>query len=816
MKLVRARRLSAPAIITLALGIGLNTAVFSVVDGVLLRPLPYPQPDRLVWMAETGEVTNRFVSYANFKDWRASNQSFAAISTIRTWPVTQTDAGEPQGLTAQMVAADFFTVLGARPVTGRVFTAEDESAGALVTVVSEDFWRGSLGSDPGAVGKTIMLDGKPFQIVGIMPPGFQYQAPAPLWVLVGGRWAAANWTERDVRMAGYVIGRLAPGVTMAQARADMDRISDELIRQYPVANAGQHSVEMMSLAGSMTRDVRPALLILLCAVGLVLLIGCANVANLFLARLSGRQRELTLRAALGASRWRIIRQLFAESIPTSLAGGLAGLLLAWWSIRLLARLEGPSIPRLDGVGIDTRVLSFTLLISCLTAIAFGLAPAWVCSRVDLNQTLRASSTGARAGGRNWRAGLVVIEMALALTLLAGCGLMIRSLVRLLDSSPGFEPGGVLTMKIVIPSRRYSDRLKTYQLEHELLERVSALPGVENASISNNLPGLADGWQTDIFPEGHARLSPGEIINVDWSIVSEGYFATMRIPIIRGGTFTAGEVGTGSPVVVVDESLAREFWPEGEALGKHIMYDSPDKHEIIGIVKAVSVFGSEDRPRIKIYTPLGRSALTRMVLSIRMATQNSIDAPGLFHGVLGALNWLTAEGRATGGDARGIVDSVAREVRAVDNDLPVPDVVTMDEVLRRQSASRRFSAVLFTIFAVVALMLAAVGVSGVASYSVAQRTSEIGIRMALGADGHDVLKMILTEGLKQSLAGVLLGLAGGLALARAMKSLLYGVSSTDPATFVFGAIVLILVGLAACYIPARRATRMDALSCLRQE
>jgi putative ABC transport system permease protein len=805
------------AIITLALGIGLNTAVFSVVDAVLLRPLPYPEPDGLVWMAETGEVTNRFVSYANFKDWRAQSQSFAAMSTVRPWPVTLTGAGEARGLTAQMVAADFFTVLAARPAIGRAFTTEDESAGALVTVVSDEFWRGTLGSDRGAIGKTITLDDKPFQIVGVMPPGFQYQEPAPLWMLVGGGWSGANWTERDVRMAGYVIGRLAAGVTMAEARADMTRVSDELIRQYPVANAGQHRVELSSLAGSLTHDVRPALLILLCAVGLVLLIACANVANLFLARLSGRQRELALRAALGAGRRRIIRQLLAECIPLSLAGGLGGLLLAWWGIRLLARVESPAIPGLDGISMNLRVLSYTLLISSLTAILFGLAPAWHVSRVDLNSALRTISPAAHAGGRNWRNNLVIVELALALTLLAGCGLMIQSLVRLLDSSPSFDPERVVTMKIVMPISRYPDKTKTYQLEHQLLDRVLALPGVENASISNNLPGLSDGWQTDIFPEGHARLQPGEIINVDWSIVSEDYFATMRIPILRGRKFTAAEVASGSPVVLVDEGLAREFWPAGDALGKHIMYDSPTRHEIIGIVKAVNMFGSEERPRIKIYTPLGRSALTRIVLSIRMAPRRFVNVLRVSSGVLDdVIEWFKLRLRVAAADPHAIVDSVAREVRSIDPNLPITDVATMDDVLGRQSASRKFSAVLFVIFAGVALILAAVGVFSIASYSVAQRTSEIAIRMSLGAEGGDVLKMILGEGLKQSIAGVLLGLAGGLALGRAMKSLLYGISSTDPLTFAVVAFLLVLVGLAACYVPARRATRTDPLSCLRHE
>jgi predicted permease len=375
-----------------------------------------------------------------------------------------------------------------------------------------------------------------------------------------------------------------------------------------------------------------------------------------------------------------------------------------------------------------------------------------------------------------------------LMLLAGCGLMIKSLMRLLESNPGFDPRNVVTMRVVIPAGRYSDRSQIYHLDEQLLERISAIPGVEHASISNNLPGLTDSWQTDIFPEGHARLAPGEMINVDWSIVTADYFATMRIPILQGRTFTTAEVQNGSPVVLVDEGLAREFWPAGDALGKHILYDSPDKHEIIGIVKSVSVFGSEERPRIRIFTPVGRSSLTRSVLSVRTA----------FAG------------------PRNIVDAVTREVRAVDKDLPVSDTATMEEVLGHEARPRRFSTVLFTILGAVALVLAGVGIFGVTSYSIVQRTKEIGVRMALGAKQDDVLKMILWDGMKQGALGVLFGLGGALVLTRAMKSLLYGVNATDPATFAGAAILLALVGLLACYIPARRATRMDPLAALRHE
>ncbi|HZS05563.1 MAG TPA: ABC transporter permease [Blastocatellia bacterium] len=778
------------ALLTIALGIGANTVIFSVVNTVLLEPLPYPEPERLVWMSETGDVTNRWLSYPNFQDWRERSRSFEAMATIRGYGMTLTGTGEPERLDVRMVAAGYFDVMRARPLLGRTFTADDEKAGATVTVLSQGFWQRRFGADPDIVGKTITLDNQPFTVIGVMEPQFKHHGPPPLWVLIGGKWSILSWDRdhRDVRTAGYVIARLKPGVTMAQAQADMNAVSEQLIREHPVSNGG-HRVEMVSLLQSITGNVRGALLVLLGAVGLVLLIACANVANLMLARAATRRKEFAVRSALGASRWRIIRQLLTESVLLALSGGAGGLLLAWWGVDLLASVEHHTVPRMDALTIDRRVLGFTILLSVLTGVIFGLAPAWQNSKVGLQETLKEGShTSTEGRGKKLRGGLAVAEVALSLMLLIGAGLLMRSLVRMVGSDPGFDPRNVVTVQIAVPRGRYPGRPAINRFHRQLLERVAALPGVEHATVTNNLPGFNDGWQNDIFPEGHQPIKPGELINVDWSIVSEDYFSTMKIPILRGRTFTEQEARDGLPVVLVDEALARKFWPNEDAIGKHIKYDSPDWHEIIGVVREVKQYGSEAQPRIRIYTPLGRSSLPRAVLSVRTAHANPA----------------------------GTVSAITREAQALDKDLPVSEAATMEHLLAREVSPARFNTFLFGIFAAVALLLAAIGIFGVMSYTVAQRTHEIGVRMALGAQTRDVLGLVIGQGLKLILIGVTLGMAGALALTRVMKNLLFGVSATDPLTFTITALLLVLIALGACWIPARRATGVDPLIALRYE
>jgi len=784
--LLKRRSLAALAILTLALGIGANTAMFSVINAVLLRPLPFAEPDRLVWMAESGdEVSNRWLSFPNFVDWRERNHVFEAMSTYRLWPVTMTGADQPLNLNARMVTADYFKVMRAAPFMGRSFSADDDQPGSSpVTILSYVFWQKQFGGDPHIVGKTITLDDRAYNVIGVMPQSFVEQGPRPLWLLVGPQ----NWKQRDVRIAGNVIARLKPGVTFDQARSEMNGISQQLAREHPVANAGANRVNVLSLQENITGNVGPALLILFGAVGLVLLIACANVANLLLARAATRRKEFAVRAALGATRARIVRQLLVESLMLGLAGGVCGLLLASWSTALLVKIAHETIPRLEGLQLSYRVLLFNLLVSVLSGIIFGLAPAWRFSKTELQDTLKDSaSTTSERQGKRLRGALVIAEVALSVALLVGAGLLIKSMMRLANSNAGFDPHNVLTMELKVSGNRYRGKGELARLLQQILDRVQAQPGVETASLSITLPGF-ESWTNDIFPEGHADQKPGELINVDWVIVSADYFKTMRIPILKGRTFTRDEDTQGRPVVLVDENLARRFWPNEDAVGKHIKYDSPDWHEIVGVVKEIKAYGSEAKPLIKIYTPLGRGGPQKATLSVR----------------------------TTNDDPQKLVASITREIHLLDKDLPVTEVTRFDEILAREVSPKRFNTGLLSLFAGLALLLAATGVYGVTAYTVAQRTHEVGIRMALGARPGDVLQLFISEGMKQVLAGVAIGLVCAFALTRLLASLLFGVSATDKTTFAIVAIGLPLVALLACYFPARRATRVDPLVALRYE
>jgi predicted permease len=775
------------AIITLAVGIGANTAMFSVVNAVLLEPLPYTEPDRIVSMNESGtEVSNRMISYPNFIDWQARSSLFESMSTFRGWSVNLTGAAQPETLDTRLVGARYFKVMGATPLLGRDFTDEDDRPGAApVTIISYGMWQRYFGGDQQIVGRALTLDDKAYTIVGVMPDSFRHQGPPPLWLLIGPQ----NWTNRDVRNAGVVLARLKPGVTIAQARAEMNRISQELAQEHPVENAGANRINVNSLQDSITQRVQPALKILFGSVFLVLLIACANVANLLLARAASRRKEFAVRAALGASRWRLGRQLLIESLLLSLTGGVLGLVLSTWAMSGLARVAYYTVPRLETMRLSYKALVFNFCISIFTGVFFGIIPALRFSKTELHETLKdSSSTTTESQGRRLRAALVVSEVALSVALLVGAGLLVRSMVQVLTTRLGFDPQDVLTMEIKVSRNRYQEREQLRRTLQQVLQQVQSVPGVESATLSNNLPGLGDTWQNDIWPEGQPELKPGEMINVDWSIVTADYFQTMKIPLLRGRTFTKDEDEQGKPVVIVDENLARRFWPNENPIGKHIKYDSPKWHEIVGVVPAVKAYGSAEQPLIKIYTPMGRFTQRNPVLSIR---SKHVDA--------GALT-----------------EMVAAAVRSVDKDLPVTEVATFNHVLEREVSTRRFNAWLFSLFAVLALVLAAMGVYGVIAYSVAGRTHEVGIRMALGADRRAVLRLFMGQGMKLVVAGLAIGIAGALALSRLLSSLLFGVSATDGATFGIVIAALLAVGLLACYLPARRATKVDPLVALRYE
>jgi len=773
------------AMLMLAVGIGVNTAMFSVVNAVLLQPLPYAEPDRIVWMNESGpEIKNRQLSYPNFVDWRRRNQVFEAMALFRGWSVNLSDTDKPENLDARIVTSDYFKVMRATPVLGRDFTGEDDQPGAAaVTIISYGFWQQRFAGDPNIIGKQILLENTPHTVIGVAPQDFTHHGPPPLWLLIEPQ----KLKGRDVRDAGNVIARLKPGVTIEQARAEMNRISQQLRQEYPIANAGADTVNVVSLQDSITRNVGTALKILFAAVALVLLIACANVANLLLARAATRRKEFALRAALGASRFRLVRQMLVESLILAIAGGVIGLILASWTMSLLSRVAHETVPRMSGLAINGKILTFNLVVSVLTGILFGVLPAFRSSRTDLYEILKdSSSTTTDTVGKKLRATLVVAEVALSVALLVGAGLLVKSLMRLLQTDNGFESSGVLTMELKVSRGR--DKAELTRLLHQVLQGVQAQAGVEKAALSVALPGLDNGWQNDIAVEGEPPRKKGELINVDWSIVTSDYFQTMKIPLLRGRTFTRDEDEQGKPVVLVDENLARRFWPNEDAVGKHIAYDSPTWHEIIGIVPSVKTYGSEATPLIRIYTPLGRFPQRNATLSIR----------------------------ARDVDAQTLTAAIMRAVHDVDKDLPVTDVATLDDVLARESSTRRFNTMLFSVFAALALALAVTGVYGVLSYSVSQRTHEVGIRMALGAGRGDVLRLFMQQGLRLVLLGLVIGLGGAFVLTRLMSSLLFGVSATDKVTFILVALGLTIAGVCACYLPARRATRVDPLVALRYE
>jgi putative ABC transport system permease protein len=737
-------------------------------------------------MNESGdEVANRWLSYPNFQDWRARNQSFEGMSLFRGWSVILTGAGEAESLDARMVSHDYFRVMRFAPVAGRDFSEEDDKPGAApVTIISYGLWHQRFGGDPNVVGRSITLDDRPYTVIGVMNPEFKHHGPPPLWLLVG----PMNWNNRDVRIGGNVIARLKAGVTIEQARADINRISQELAREYPAANAGATRVNVVSLQDSITGNVRWALQILFGAVLLVLLIACANVANLQLARAASRRREFAVRAALGASRWRIARQLLVESLMLAITGGAVGLLIAWWAISLLAKVEYHTVPRMQFLELDYQVLAFNLAVSLLTGVLFGMIPAFRFSKVKLNETLKDNSTtSTERQGKRVRGALVVCEVAISVALLIGSGLLIRSMFRLFNANLGFDPQNVLAMELRVSRNRNKNNKQLNGVFREILERVKAQPGVEAVTLSNNLPGMQDGWQNEIVPEGNPPLKPGELINVDWSIVTPDYFRTMDIPLVRGRSFTKEEDEQGRPVVLVDENLARRFWANQDAVGKHIQYNGDTWHEIVGVVKEVRPYGSEIKPLIKIYTPMGPRGGQR-ILSVR---SSKVD-PGT------------------------LVAGIKREIYAVDSDLPVTEVSTLPDLLAREVSSREFNTWLFAVLAGLALVLALTGVYGVISYSVARRTHEVGIRMALGAGHRQVLRLFISQGMKLIIAGLVAGLAGSFILTRMMASLLFGVSTTDKTTFGVVALGLLVVGLLACYVPARRATKVDPLVALRYE
>ncbi|HEV2419320.1 MAG TPA: ABC transporter permease [Terriglobia bacterium] len=788
---------TAVAIITLALGIGANTAIFSVVNTVLLSPLPFAKPGQLVSLQQKVKgQPDSGVSYPNLFDWRTQNNVFSHIAGYHGNDFTLTGIGDAVHLPGEIVTWDLFQLLGTHPLLGRGFLPQEEKAGSHVVVLSYSLWRSRFKSNPGILEHAITLNGKVYTVVGIMPAGFQFPvsaAPPAFWT------TCAVDAENNPPITPHrgwtilsVIARLKPGVTLTGAEADLNVIQARLAKQYPADDSNSQGVDIRPELQDLVQNVRLGLLVLLGAVGCVLLIACANVANLLLSRSATRSKEIAIRAALGAGRRRVIRQLLTESFLLSLCGTALGLLIAVWGTAFLLQFAPVSLPRGHEIGIDGRVLIFAIALAFVTAIIFGVVPAFRVSKPDLVESLKEGGRGAADASRHHRlrAVLVAAETAVALVLLAGAGLLIASYVALAGVQPGFNSQRVLTFTFQLPDNRYTGAQKI-NFYDQFLARLRAAPGIRSASAIDPLPDSSDTWTVNFQIQGRPVPFAQEPV-AGLAIPEPGYFHTMGIPILRGREFSETDTATAPPVVVISKAFADRYFPNQNPLGKHIqlgplaMGPRPWR-EIVGVVGDVHDRGLAAETRPMYYGP-----------------DSQLQAPSLTFVVRSA------------GNPRALVGTIRRLMASMDRNIPIYNVETMSEYLSASVVQLRFNTLMLGIFAALALALAAVGLYGVISYSVVQRTHEFGIRMALGAQQETILKLVLREGVVLVLAGVGIGLVGALGLTRLMGSLLYGVKPTDPATLVIASLVLIAVALIASYIPARRATKVDPMAALRCE
>ena len=782
-------------VLALALGIGANTAIFSVVNAILLRPLPYKNPDRIVmvWMDNHKlGVDQDWHSYPNYSDYRDQSSTFEDVAAFNDRSFNLTGTGDPVRVVGAWTTANLFQVLGVDPILGRAFSGEEETPGKdLVAVLSYGLWQRRFGSDPNVIGQPISLNGVDRTIVGVMPPTFRFpEKTTELWIPL-----AAGPQLKQARGSFWLkaVGRLKPGVTLQQARADMGAIASHLVEQFPgiMANYG---VNLVPLHEQVTGNVRTALLVLLAAVAFVLLIACANVANLLLARAASREREIAIRTALGASRRRIVQQLLTESALLGLLGGVVGLILAIWGLDALKALSPATIPRLDQIGVDGRVLGFTFAMSLLTGFIFGLVPALQASKPDLNETLKEGGRGATGGarGRRIRGSLVVSEIALSLVLLIGAGLLIKSFIHLQRFDLGFNPNNLLTMRVQLPGSKYRENKQVVNFFDQLLPRMESVPGVQGVG------GISEMFLTDtpnstgFTIEGRPVQSAADSIEVPIDSVTTNYFQAMGIPLLKGRVFDERDQIDAPLVVIINKTFAEQFFTGEDPIGKRFMYGQPDGANppwmtIVGVVGDMRRTGFDRAVRPETFLPEKQQPDNRLTLVARTAGD-----PASFAGALRDAVW------------------------SVDKDQAVYDIKTMDSTLAEMTSQRRFNMLLLGLFAAVALVLASVGIYGVMSYSVAQRTHEIGIRIALGADRRDVLRLIVGQAMGLALVGIGAGLVAAFSLTRLMASLLYGVSATDPAIFTMIAVILTGVALGASFIPARRALKVDPMIALRYE
>jgi predicted permease len=796
------------AILTLALGIGANTAIFSVVNGVLLNPLPFPHPEQLVSLSESKpNFATGSISYLNFRDWQRNNHTFSAMAISRPISFSLTGSGEAEQLQAELLSSDYFSLLGVKPVLGRMFApGEDEVGAAPIVLISGGLWKRKFGSSPEVLGRTVTLDGRGFTIVGVIPADFDLSTRSfrnsEIYVPIG-QWKNNFLLNRGAGLGIHGIGRLRPGVSIEQARADMDEVTRNLIAAYPDTDKGIGAA-VRPLKQDMLGEVRPFLLLLLGAVCFVLLIACVNVANLLLARSTSRAREFAIRAALGAGKGRLIRQLLTESILLGIAGGGLGLLLAVWATRIALQHLPVTLPHAAGVGIDARVLLFTIAISVGVGIIFGLVPALKSLRPVLQVTLNENGRGGSGTRHRAQSVFVVVEMALALVLLAGAGLMVRTLARLWSQDPGFNPRNVLTFNLSPPPSLMNSNAETVRaFSRELDRRIAATPGVQAVSMTwAALPMSGD--DEDVFwLDGHAK--PASQNDMNWAVkyvVDPDYLQAMQIRLRRGRFFTSQDNERAPSVAVIDDALARKYFGNEDPIGKRLRVIENEgmgdgTTEIVGVVDHVNQWGLASDAQ-------------------NLQAQIYLPAMQMSDGFTVLVSYGTTAVVRYAGSARSIIDSIRDTSRKMNSEQVVYGEQTMDEIISDSISDRKFSMVLLGTFAALALLLSSIGIYGVISYLIGERTHEIGIRMALGAQRKDVLALVLSEGVRLTLLGAAIGIAAALGLTRLMANLLYGVSATDPLTFVAVPIVLLGVAMLACYIPARRAMRVDPMTALRYE
>jgi len=792
-KLAKAPAFAAIAILTVALGIGANTAIFSLVNGVLLRPLPFPESERIIYFEgknPAAGITDSNISYLDFTDWSQQTDLFASTAAYWTGNADLSgDGAEPEAVPRAGVTTGFFSVLGVQPVLGRAILPEDDKPATFnegrgtVAIISHGLWKRRFGSDPAIVGKVVQMKSRPLTVIGVMPPGFEYPEQTQIWVN-----SAVNLSEepRDHR-AWSAIARLNSNVDLRQAQTRVSAINAQLDKQFHETNKGW-DVSLWTLHERLVREVKPSLLALLGAVGLVLLIACANVANLLLARSAARQKEIAIRAAMGASRTRVLRQMLTESILLSAIGGIAGLVLSIWLTDVLASMLPEGAPRLEQIGIDYRVLTFAIGLSALTGILFGIVPALQASKLDVTSALKEGGRSGEGHRRTSARSLLLIgEVALSLMLLVGAGLLIKSFLRLQEVRPGFNAHNVLIANLALPYPKY-------QYEHfeeffrRLTERLEAAPGVQAAGGSLNLPLNAGGYAIErgFVPEGRS-LTVDENRDAMFSAITGDYFRALQIPLLAGRTFELRDNANAPKVVIINETIAkRHFGSVTEAIGKRlsIWRDEKFMREIVGVVGDTKTGSLTGQGGAQIYVPNAQAQWNLMGLVIR-----------------------------TAGDPAAFAATLRHEVQALDKDQPIYNVRTMDDVVANSLGTRRVSMQLLTVFAIAALLLAAIGIYGVMAYSVTQRTQEIGIRMALGAQKWDVLRLVVRQGMTLAAIGVVVGLVGALGLTRVISNLLFGVGASDPTTFIGISLLLIAVAFVACYLPARRAAKLDPVIAL---